>query len=127
MIAAWTTKGIASDIAFPYACAMTLHDEHETPLTHDDCLDNGCYDIDCEGVVELMPAWRGWSSFPRCQAHYDAYCERNEAHDEREAAYQASLYCEHGTYIGSWDGPDYLCGQCEAWEPSHDTDVEVEF
>ncbi len=22
-------------------------------------------------------------------------------------------YCEHGTYVGSWWGPDYLCGGCE--------------
>lgn len=22
-------------------------------------------------------------------------------------------YCVHGTYIGSWWGPDYLCGPCE--------------
>ena len=25
-----------------------------------------------------------------------------------------SQYCEHGTFIGSWWGPDYLCGWCEA-------------
>ena len=23
-------------------------------------------------------------------------------------------YCVHGTFIGSWWGPDYLCGYCEA-------------
>ena len=22
-------------------------------------------------------------------------------------------YCVHGTYLGYWDGPDYLCGPCE--------------
>lgn len=21
--------------------------------------------------------------------------------------------CEHGTYVGSWWGPDYICGGCE--------------
>jgi hypothetical protein len=21
--------------------------------------------------------------------------------------------CQHGTFIGSWWGPDYLCGRCE--------------
>jgi hypothetical protein len=26
---------------------------------------------------------------------------------------QASHYCRHGTYVGSWAGPDYLCGPCE--------------
>lgn len=25
----------------------------------------------------------------------------------------ARQYCEHGTWIGSWWGPDYLCGYCE--------------
>lgn len=24
-----------------------------------------------------------------------------------------SQYCRHGTWIGSWWGPDYLCGWCE--------------
>jgi hypothetical protein len=25
----------------------------------------------------------------------------------------SSQYCKHGTFIGSWWGPDYLCGACE--------------
>ncbi|TXH12514.1 MAG: hypothetical protein E6R03_12665 [Hyphomicrobiaceae bacterium] len=24
-----------------------------------------------------------------------------------------SDYCEHGTYVGGWAGPDYLCHYCE--------------
>ena len=24
-----------------------------------------------------------------------------------------SQYCEHGNFIGSWWGPDILCGKCE--------------
>jgi hypothetical protein len=24
--------------------------------------------------------------------------------------------CRHGTFIGSWSGPDYLCGWCESGE-----------
>lgn len=24
-----------------------------------------------------------------------------------------SLYCRHGSYLGTWYGPDYLCGACE--------------
>lgn len=24
-----------------------------------------------------------------------------------------SQYCKHGTFIGSWWGPDYMCGLCE--------------
>lgn len=26
----------------------------------------------------------------------------------------SSDYCIHGTYLGSWAGPDYMCGACEA-------------
>ena len=22
-------------------------------------------------------------------------------------------YCRHGRFVGSWWGPDYLCGECE--------------
>ena len=22
-------------------------------------------------------------------------------------------HCEHGTFVGGWAGPDYLCGSCE--------------
>jgi len=25
-------------------------------------------------------------------------------------------YCRHGTFIGSWWGPDYMCGWCESGE-----------
>jgi hypothetical protein len=26
---------------------------------------------------------------------------------------EPSFYCQHGTYIGSPGGPDYMCGWCE--------------
>lgn len=26
----------------------------------------------------------------------------------------SSDYCIHGTYLGSWAGPDYMCGACES-------------
>jgi hypothetical protein len=40
-----------------------------------------------------------------------------DTHDD-ELGYDAdhnddSQYCIHGTFIGSWWGPDYLCGWCE--------------
>jgi hypothetical protein len=40
-----------------------------------------------------------------------------EQYDE-ELGYDAdhsdnSQYCIHGTFIGSWWGPDYICGYCE--------------
>jgi hypothetical protein len=28
----------------------------------------------------------------------------------------SSQYCKHGRFIGSWWGPDILCGACEAGE-----------
>jgi len=31
------------------------------------------------------------------------------AHDEEPHP----EYCRHGTYVGCWWGPDYLCGACE--------------
>jgi len=29
-------------------------------------------------------------------------------------------YCPHGTFVGSWWGPDYLCGLCEDGVPVDD-------
>lgn len=31
-----------------------------------------------------------------------------------------SQFCRHGTFIGSWWGPDYLCGDCEAGTTDRD-------
>ena len=39
-----------------------------------------------------------------------------------------SQYCKHGTFIGSWWGPDILCGRCEEGDfnesRSDDTDYD---
>jgi hypothetical protein len=85
------------------------------------CLNDGNEASPCEGVVEFHPAlpvrWHNSGAmvqFPRCAEHYMKYCD---AHDERQARderHRASLYCEHGTYIGDAWGPDYLCGRCES-------------
>lgn len=98
--------------------------DHETEvaeLTHEDCLDYHHEDSPCEGVVEyrttLPVRYRrsgAFVVFPRCEKHYDDYCERYEDEVERESNYRASLYCKHGTYVGDWAGPDYLCGRCES-------------
>lgn len=106
---------------------MTLHDTPTTSLTHADCLDHGDPDTPCAGDVDFTPSYRGWNSiYPRCDAHYAAYMARNEEREEREAAYRDSLYCVHGTFVGDWAGPDYLCGLCEAWEPSHEYGPDAE-
>jgi hypothetical protein len=38
-----------------------------------------------------------------------------------------SQYCEHGTFIGSWWGPDILCGKCEMGDGPMDIDEDDEF
>ena len=34
-------------------------------------------------------------------------------------------YCEHGTFIGSWWGPDYLCHWCEMGYSRAEFDAEM--
>ena len=41
---------------------------------------------------------------------YDDYEPGDEFDWDRNDSRQ---YCEHGTFIGSWWGPDILCGWCE--------------
>ena len=31
----------------------------------------------------------------------------------RTIARKLGIYCQHGNYIGTPDGPDHICGQCE--------------
>lgn len=33
---------------------------------------------------------------------------------ENERKFGRSNYCIHGNYVGSWAGPDYMCGLCES-------------
>jgi hypothetical protein len=96
------------------------HESEETELTHEDCLDHHHEDSPCGGVVEYCPTYpvRYYRSgafvvFPRCEKHYEEYCDKGEARELREQDYQASLYCKHGTYVGDAWGADYLCGRCE--------------
>ncbi len=35
-----------------------------------------------------------------------------------------SQYCRHGKFIGSWWGPDILCGYCEAGDGPMNTDED---
>lgn len=34
-------------------------------------------------------------------------------YDEAYGLHQDDHYCVHGTYVGGWAGPDYMCGLCE--------------
>jgi hypothetical protein len=95
--------------------------EVDKSLTHDDCIDSHDPDFRCEGAVEYrttLPV-RYYRSgafvvFPRCDGHYLDYIDAYEKRVERENAYQDSLYCKHGTYVGDAWGADYLCGRCES-------------
>lgn len=40
-------------------------------------------------------------------------CETNDRLGYDADVGDPSQYCEHGTFIGSWWGPDYLCANCE--------------
>lgn len=42
--------------------------------------------------------------------------ETNDALGYDADVTDASQYCKHGTFIGSWWGPDYLCVWCETGE-----------
>jgi len=85
------------------------------------CLKDGDMSNPCEGLVEYhstLPV-RYYNSgamvqFPRCAKHYIAYCDAYDERQAQEERYRASLYCEHGTYVGDAYGPDYLCGRCES-------------
>jgi len=85
------------------------------------CLNDGDMSNPCEGLVEYqftLPV-RYYNSgamvqFPRCAKHFIDYCDAYDERQAREERYRASLYCEHGTYIGDAWGPDYLCGRCES-------------
>jgi hypothetical protein len=37
----------------------------------------------------------------------------NDADDQRDNLSYDDTHCEHGTFVGGWAGPDYLCGYCE--------------
>lgn len=36
-----------------------------------------------------------------------------------------SQYCKHGTFIGSWWGPDLMCGKCEDGDGYDYRDEEI--
>jgi hypothetical protein len=42
-----------------------------------------------------------------------ATCQLNDHLGYDADVSDSSQYCKHGTFIGSWWGPDYMCGKCE--------------
>jgi len=52
---------------------------------------------------------------------HDPDCECGICQENDRLGYDADVsdprqYCRHGTFIGSWWGPDYLCSMCESGE-----------
>jgi hypothetical protein len=37
----------------------------------------------------------------------------SDQQDQSEYYGHDATHCEHGTFVGGWDGPDYLCQWCE--------------
>jgi hypothetical protein len=42
-----------------------------------------------------------------------ATCQTNDALGYDADVSDPKQYCRHGTFIGSWWGPDFLCTKCE--------------
>lgn len=50
--------------------------------------------------------------------YHDPECECSVCSTNDRLGYDADVsdpgqYCKHGTFIGSWWGPEYMCGKCE--------------
>jgi hypothetical protein len=65
--------------------------------------------ISTQEYMELMTM----SVNERMQVMEDDYEVGDEFDWDRS---DSSQYCKHGRFIGSWWGPDILCGACEAGE-----------
>lgn len=37
----------------------------------------------------------------------------DESNWDRRNHFTGEQYCQHGVNVGTWDGPDYMCGACE--------------
>jgi hypothetical protein len=57
-------------------------------------------------------------SYASREVQHDADCACWTCRENDRLGYDADLgdrsqYCKHGRFIGSWWGPDYICGACE--------------
>lgn len=41
----------------------------------------------------------------------------SDQQDQEEYLGYDDTHCEHGTFVGGWAGPDYMCGWCEDGTP----------
>lgn len=54
-------------------------------------------------------------------SRHDPNCACGQCQENDRLGYDADVsdsrqYCRHGTFVGSWWGPDYLCPACEMGE-----------
>jgi hypothetical protein len=65
-----------------------------------------------------------WGNTIMERHYHEPECECSVCRTNDQLGYDAdvsdpSQYCRHGTFIGSWWGPDYTCGACESgYEPT---------
>lgn len=66
----------------------------------------------------------------RLSPHYQriAIEIKNEVLARREDPYRnqwGETYCQHGYNLGTWDGPDFMCGYCENGDTPYEYAVMV--
>lgn len=75
-----------------------------------------------EAKLRAMVESQGLTVGDDVQVH-DVDCQCGICQTNDRLGYDADVsdpgqYCKHGTFVGSWWGPDYMCGLCEAgFEP----------
>lgn len=47
------------------------------------------------------------------QLKNELVAESERSNWDRRNTSTGEMYCVHGCYLGTWDGPDYMCGACE--------------
>lgn len=94
-------RGMVSDevraLALEIVRGMKLRDEH-----------SGCGYVvypDRRRCADCVPVGDGSRRVHLCVRHDGEDCKHGR---------RAQRYCVHGSYVGTWDGPDYLCGWCES-------------
>jgi hypothetical protein len=70
-----------------------------------------------------------WGNTIMERHYHEPECECSVCRTNDQLGYDAdvsdpSQYCRHGTFIGSWWGPDYMCGACESGEEPVDAWAE---
>jgi hypothetical protein len=57
----------------------------------------------------------GWAARELVESDYEPLSDYDDQMDAIRLGLQseADSYCVHGTFVGNWAGPDYMCGYCE--------------